>query len=438
MKKTIFFLAVLILVSCVDHTFDEPPGFMPEVVEVNGTIGDLLDQWTPGSFTEITDDLVINGRVSANDESGNFYKQLVIEDETGGIQVRLDAIGLYNEFPLGREISIKCEGLWISDYNGLPQLSTVSGSGADIASIAIPEPLIPEFVFNSTSTEVIEANVIDITGTQQDLVNTFVKFEDVQFSIGSVAKPLADSEQQFSINHDIENCSEESIIVRTSGFASFADVYVPSEKGSIEGILSVFRDDYQLLLIDENSIQMDGERCDGDGGTTNTSGDPVDNVEEDFQTQSDDQDISIDDWSNIAVKGTRKWRAKEFDGNVYAQATAYNDTSEEMEAWLITPKVKFDAPMKLELRSAIAFHNHDGLTVWYSQDFDGTNAETANWTALSLDIAGSGQDNYAWVSSGEVDLSAIEGEAYIGFKYVGNPSNGTTSFIIDDVKIVDK
>lgn len=429
---------MIFIVGCVDHVFDEPPGFTPEVVEANADIEDLLEFWEPESFREVDGELIFKGRVVANDESGNFYKQLVLEDETAGIQVRLDAIGLYNEYPLGREVVIKANGLWISDYNGLPQLSSAAGSGSDMTSIAIPEPLIPEYVFNTSSTEVVEPKVLKVSDLKVDLVNTFVKFEDVQFVLSSVAKPLADSERQFSLNHDIENCDEESIIVRTSGFASFADVFTPPGRGTIEGILSSFRGDYQILLVDEKGIDMPHSRCDEVGGDPNNTGEAVEKVEEDFESQIDNQDISIAEWSNIAVKGSRKWRAKEFDGNVYAQATAYNDTNNEMEAWLVTPKIKFDSAMKLQLRTAVAFHVHDGLSVWYSKDFDGANVEAANWTELELTLAGGSQDNYAWVNSGEVDLSMIEGTAYLGFKYEGNPSNGTTSFIVDDVKIVDK
>ena len=425
--------------SCVDHTFDEPPGFMPEVIEANASIDDLLDQWVPGTFVQITDELNFKGRVVANDQTGNFYKQLVVEDETGGIQIRLDAIGLFNEYPLGREVVMKCKDLYISDFQGLPQLSAAEGSGSNIQSIAIPEPLIPEFLFNSTTTEKVEPNVISINQVSSNLLNTLVRIENVQFTVGSVFKPLADSENQFSFNHDLEDCNENEILVRTSGFASFADEMTPSGKGSVEGVLSVFREDYQLLLRSYEDLNMEGERCNGEGGEEpSNTGDPVDKVEEDFQMQSDNQDISIEEWSNIAVKGTRKWRAKEFDGNVYAQATAFNDVSDEMEAWLITPKIKLDGPMKMELRSAVAFHVHDGLTVWFSKDFDGTNVNNATWEELTLNLAGASQDNYDWVDSGEIDLSGISGEVYIGFKYVGNPNSGTTSFIIDDVRIVDQ
>lgn len=433
----VLILTILGFNACVDHTFDEPPSFEPEKVEVNATVNDLLDRWVSESYTEITDDLVIGGRVAANDEFGNFYKQLVIQDETGGIQVRLDAIGLFNEFPEGRKVAVRCQGLYISDYNGLPQLSAISGSGVDLTSIAIPEPLIPEFVFNTNETDDIVPTVIRIQDATQDLVNTFVKFENVQFTVGSAAQPLADAVNQFSFNQDVEDCSERTLIVRTSGFAEFANEFTPTKNGSIEGILSVFRGDYQLLLRDYAGIQMVEERC-GEGGNTGTTGEVVDNIEEDFQGQSDNQDVSIDNWLNIAIKGNRLWRAKEFDNNIYVQATAFNDTNTEMESWLVTPKIKFDAPMKMTLRTAVAFYVHDGLSVWFSTDFDGSEVGNATWEELTITKAGNAQNNYDWVDSGEIDLEAITGEAYIGFKYVGNPGNGTTSVIIDDVKIIDK
>ncbi len=79
-------------------------------------------------------------------------------------------------------------------------------------------------------------------------------------------------------------------------------------------------------------------------------------------------DINLPGWANIAVKGTRLWRAQVFSGNHYAQATSFNDTENEMEAWLITPPITLDEAKKLTFESAKAFWTHDGLTVWVSAE----------------------------------------------------------------------
>ncbi|MEI2750497.1 MAG: DUF5689 domain-containing protein [Ferruginibacter sp.] len=72
---------------------------------------------SPGTFDLITDDVIISGVVVANDKSGNFYKQLFIQDSTGAMQLLLDANSLYVTYPVGRKVYIKCKGLTLSDQN---------------------------------------------------------------------------------------------------------------------------------------------------------------------------------------------------------------------------------------------------------------------------------------------------------------------------------
>jgi len=129
------------------------------------------------------------------------------------------------------------------------------------------------------------------------------------------------------------------------------------------------------------------------------------------------------------------WRFKEFDGNVYAQATAFQDTEPEMEAWLITPAINLDNASELSFESAQAFHNHDGLTVLISTDYDGQNINSATWTDLNPILASSSDDFHDWIQSGEIDLSDFNGTGYIAFRYEGNPNSGTTSYRIDNVTV---
>jgi len=148
-----------------------------------------------------------------------------------------------------------------------------------------------------------------------------------------------------------------------------------------------------------------------------------------------DQDINVKGWSNVAVKGTRLWRAKIFDGNAYAQATAYNDSSPEMESWLVTPLLDLDKVSSLQFESSQAFYTHDGMSVWISTDYDGEDPSKASWLPLNCRLAGKSDADHAWIDSGVVDISSYSGKGYIGFKYVGNPASGTTSYRIDNVVV---
>ncbi|HRO17130.1 MAG TPA: DUF5689 domain-containing protein, partial [Ferruginibacter sp.] len=99
-----------------------------------------------GAFTPITQDIVISGIVTANDKSGNFYKQLFIQDTTGAIQVLLNATNLYTTYPVGRRVYIKCNGLYISDDNG----NMILGSRAVVGGVpsleGIPSAMINRYV----------------------------------------------------------------------------------------------------------------------------------------------------------------------------------------------------------------------------------------------------------------------------------------------------
>ena len=185
---------------------------------------------------------------------------------------------------------------------------------------------------------------------------------------------------------------------------------------------------------ESTSIQIDDVIVNGGGGN-----DGVTEINEDFQSQTNYEDINIPGWLNVATEGSRVWQGKEYSGNLYAQATSYN-SGETNVTWMITPKMDLNAMNNpvFEFKSAQAYWVHDGLTVLISTDFDGTNVESATWTPLDCTLAGSGTPDHEWVSSGKIYLSSFTGPAYIAFKYEGSDPDQTTSYRIDDVLLYDE
>jgi hypothetical protein len=159
-------------------------------------------------------------------------------------------------------------------------------------------------------------------------------------------------------------------------------------------------------------------------------------INENFETSTNNVDISLPDWANIAVKGTRVWRGKSYAGNLSAQATSFGDQAAEMETWLITPPIALNIPKKITFQSAEAFYVHDGLTVWISSNFNGVDVTGATWTQLFPTLAGSSSTDNVFVPSGDINLTGYTGPVRIGFKYVGSgPGGQTTSYRIDNVKV---
>jgi hypothetical protein len=86
-----------------------------EGIEATHTIAQLVAMYK-GVPWVIDKDVVIAGKVSTTDQPGNFYKSFYIQDETGGMEIKVGRNGLYNEYKLGQTVYVRCEGLTLGMY----------------------------------------------------------------------------------------------------------------------------------------------------------------------------------------------------------------------------------------------------------------------------------------------------------------------------------
>ena len=138
MKKhvLIFAAAALALASCEEwepvFTGDYGDVYMYEAgeLEVTSTIAHLKELYAKYGVLKIQDDdMVIAGKVISDDHSGNIYRELYIQDETGVISVKIGLSSLYSDYKLGQTVYVRCGGLTIGQYNGMPQLGVEDQTG---------------------------------------------------------------------------------------------------------------------------------------------------------------------------------------------------------------------------------------------------------------------------------------------------------------------
>ncbi len=136
MKKILIFtVAFLSLVSCQSlkeefqpvftGEYDKPAVNKPVTMAATHTIKELASKYETGKPWTIDENIVISGIVSTTDRYGNFYKSFYIQDETGGMEIKLGKNGLYNDYLPGQRIYVDCNGLELgmygykySDYDG--------------------------------------------------------------------------------------------------------------------------------------------------------------------------------------------------------------------------------------------------------------------------------------------------------------------------------
>lgn len=259
----------------------------------NTTIAELKTKFYTGESNYATlvekrddgTDYIIKGRVISSDQAGNFFKQLVIEDETGAIQVNIDSYDLYKSYQYGQEIVIDVTGLYVGAYGKLMQIGSTPNNNypgriaSDLATkqievngLAEPEKVV--------AGEYTIAALNDLISNQEEFLAKqcrLVSIKDVTFKDAGKAT-LADKDKNTS--RTISDGTGD-MIVYTSGYSDFYDYYCPEGKGTIVGILSFFNRSWQIRLIgvseDENVadtmrglIGYELSKAPGTGGDTPT------------------------------------------------------------------------------------------------------------------------------------------------------------------------
>lgn len=255
--------------ACVKTEFDEPPvGGNPITLTPNITIAELKLMHThPGGYDTITQDLLIGGVVVMDDRSGNYYKTLVIQDASGGIEVKFNDGYLYSQFPIGRTIYIHLKGLLLGDYNGLTQLyGSVIEEGGQLSSFGLTEAQVRAHIEKGALGAPPAPKAIPLSELNNDLISTLIQIQDVEFITADTGKTYADAVTKNSVNRTVEACNGLQVLLRTSGYSNFAATKTPGGKGTITGVLGVYNGDYQLYIRDPSDVSMTGPRCGGATG----------------------------------------------------------------------------------------------------------------------------------------------------------------------------
>jgi hypothetical protein len=225
---------------------------MPTFVgEANTTIAELLAMHTIGSEDSydsipVGSNIIICGYVTTSDEWGNNYKYINIEDETGGIQIKIDNKALYHKYKVGQRVYVKCDGLVLGDYRKLPQLGLwANGSMQPIPSFKTYLYIFPDGSPMGAPNPIVMTSIPAANDIPATMYNRRVVLEGATFVEGGIA---TFSEPNASTSHDIKMADGSTITLRTSNYATFASEMLPVGTGEIHGILTRYNNYVQLVI----------------------------------------------------------------------------------------------------------------------------------------------------------------------------------------------
>lgn len=278
MKKTLLYIASLLIastgfVSC-DDDFERFPMQLPEAtLKANTTISELkLANWSDerNYANEIGlnadgEHIIIKGRVTTSDESGNIYKSFVIDDGTSAITVSVNMKNIYQSYLRGQEVVIDATGLYIGKYNGMIQLGEKLWyeKGQVWETSYMEEDVLKAHAQQNGLANLAEIDTLDVTISQlndilnandkTDLINItskLVRFTNVRWE--DAGKEFAGTANASRYIIDEEG---NKIQFRNSAYSDFSYEKIPYGFGDVIGVLGVYGSDWQLSLIDAAGLQ---------------------------------------------------------------------------------------------------------------------------------------------------------------------------------------
>lgn len=265
LKLVLVFLGIL---GCVkDNDFSTPEVQCTEPnLQATTTLQQVKEMYIFGAPTVIDSEVMIEGYVVSSDKAGNLYKTLSIQDQpenpTAGIKIAIDQTQLYNKYNVGRKIFINLKGLAIGNSFGSLQIGKARETELD----RIPALEVNKHVFRSCEVAEIIPKKVRISELDESLLNLLIEIENVQFRAYDLDKSYGNVENSETVDRELEafnnDCmTDNSVILRNSGFSQFKNQVLPQGKGTVKGILGNYYDDLQLYIRDPEDLNLTESRC---------------------------------------------------------------------------------------------------------------------------------------------------------------------------------
>ena len=263
-KYILFALTALLAVSCHDNgNWDavDPAVGMSSYGNQNLTVSNLktiaevkamyATEIAYGGLKQVTEYMQIQGIVVGNDEGGNIYQTLYIQDATGAIKISIEQSGLYGPFAVGQGVLIELQGL--------PQIGTIyeNPKNGNIQTGRMSRYLWQQHYklidipgLSPTPIVVTNMNQLDLDKDCGKLIT----LKGAEISVADGKEVYAPSGTgSTTVSRSIKGMS--NVILYTSTYADFANSIMPTGKLDITGIASRYNSTWQIQIRTEDDVK---------------------------------------------------------------------------------------------------------------------------------------------------------------------------------------
>lgn len=277
MRKTIYLLTLLVSVlafsSCMDGDWDEPSGTghgNDTISESNViSIAQLKQRYSSYigtdyrdgiSYTQVTEPLQIKGIVTGNDIEGNIYSEIALQDSTGAIIVAISEGGICGYLPVGTEILINLQGLYVGNYGMQAEIGTPYTNSRGNTYISRMSRILWNSHFKYTGrTRTVEPEEFSTSWNLNSDGGKLGILRDVQFDVSNdtttYANPGAGSGSKSIYFKTQRGKTNRNVMVYTSNYADFAADYVPTGRVNVTGIVKRYNNSWEFIIRSISDVE---------------------------------------------------------------------------------------------------------------------------------------------------------------------------------------
>ena len=274
-------MAGMMLASCMGDSYADPdmvetipaPPYGNNLLKEKNvvTIAQLKSDYkttiTGGGYKLIDKPMMIKGYITGNDISGNLYQQVALQDATGAILVDINGGGLYGYLPVGQEILIDLNGLYIGSKGKQAQIGgiyTNLKTGATYVGKMDRPTWQKHFkLLDEPNASNVKAEVFDLSKATDatyldENAGKLMTIKGVKFtSANGKTVWAANDETSKQYLKDAESgqwLSSNTIMVYTSGYARFANAILPEGAFDITGIFTRYNNTWQIIIRNTDDL----------------------------------------------------------------------------------------------------------------------------------------------------------------------------------------
>jgi hypothetical protein len=280
MKKQSLIIVLLAgafaLFSCQEKDWETPESITTQppygnnslVAGQTTTVAELQTKYATtisnGGSKQITDDIWLRCVVTGNDVGSNIYKQISVQDETGGIIVGINASDQGAFMPVGQKLLIQLKDLYIGGYGEQAQIGSLYNGGIGRMDVGVWRQHVRLIMDGTEEAKAFGAMKVDTldfdaSKTMAQQCGRVVRLSGVTIK-GDGTQIIAPDDGSIAL---VSNCVNRTIsggnagdkcVLRTSPYADFKGIPLPKEPVMLYGIATWYRGTWQILARTQSDL----------------------------------------------------------------------------------------------------------------------------------------------------------------------------------------